>query len=110
VGGAAFTGSPAEAVIVCHPSTDVCIYDDANFGGLLAAWPASATGRMNLLAARDHTSSWTNLINGSTGFVWCAYDQRTGLPDTYLWTLFPSSQDPYVGDNVNDRADYFVRC
>jgi hypothetical protein len=95
----------APAVIVCDPG-DACVFDDNGRRGLIADWPATRTGRFNLTGGRDRTSSWQNTGTAT----WCAYDQRTLLPDQMLFRLNAGGRNDYVGNAVNDRADYFVRC
>lgn len=52
---------------------------------------------------RDKTSSWVN--NGSHRVQ--VKNDLTARPDPVLWTMAPQSSSSYVGDDDNDKADYF---
>lgn len=97
----------AAAAIYCSAG-DVCLYETTQRRGLILAVPGNLGRRTSLVgyAGQDKASSWQN----RSTFRWCAYDQRTRLSDTYLFTLDPGMYSDWVGSWANDRADYIEPC
>jgi hypothetical protein len=103
--GAVVRPAPAHAFVSCDDG-DVCIFRDNDYRYLITAWDANSSTSRMWVSGRDQTTSWWN----RGGVRWCAYDDRTLLPDTMLFVLYPYNGSPYVGAGANDRADYFKRC
>lgn len=103
--GAVVRPAPARAFVACGDG-DVCIFRDNDYRYLITAWDANSSISRMWVSGRDQTTSWWN----RGGVRWCAYDDRTLLPDTMLFVLYPYNGSPYVGAAANDRADYFKRC
>ena len=99
---------------------EVCVYDLANRAGgpsrtegRMIKWAGSRTGIIHFGNSkfRDIASSWTNRSH----YKWCVYDV-VGDHHTVLWRMNPGRNsanpiryDNYVGDAVNDKADYARR-
>jgi hypothetical protein len=104
----AVTQSSASAAAMYCDAGDVCLFDHTGLRGLVAAPPGNLGRRYSLIGygAQDKTSSWRN----RSTYRWCAYDERTFLPDEYLFTLDPGKYNSWVGSYANDRTDYIEPC
>jgi hypothetical protein len=107
--------APASAKAPPCKRGEVCLYDlfKRNSANGMLRWAGSRTDIIHFGNSRfrDRVSSWTN----RSRYKWCVYD-TVGNQHTVLWRMNPGSRptnpiryDNYVGDAVNDRADYARR-
>ncbi|MEV6972406.1 peptidase inhibitor family I36 protein [Kitasatospora sp. NPDC093806] len=106
---AANGGMSQQATSDC-PSGYACLWEHANFSGVLLRWSQPGTKYLSDWSFRDQASS--ACVFRSSGDL-TVYDDRTLQPDpsVYLWNGncydFTGLSYPY-GGNWNDKADYIV--
>ena len=94
--------SPAHAIGDCAAG-NVCVYADANFENAILRIPAGFQGTFWFPdSSKNKASSWIN----NSGIDFCARNDLNLRPDEFLFRLFANNYRHYVGDAVNDRADY----
>lgn len=99
------TAQAAPAVDTCNdPNTGFyCLYRDANYGG--GAPQIYGSCGEYPLNNRDVVSSWkSRQYGGAWVEVWNYPPSTPG----YLWSMPQGAQSSYVGDNLNDKADYVI--
>jgi hypothetical protein len=106
--------SPASSWNGCPYGTEVawfCFYADRDFGGrMLEFRDCSSDGTQQSLADygfSGEASSWVNMT-GSTVYNGDTYVRVFDSRWNELWDMPKDSDNPYVGDSVNDRADRFL--
>lgn len=90
------TGGTSAAGSNLCTNTSVCIYDDANWVGLLGK-RSTSTGWIGVSAgANDQTSSWEN--DRSTGARWAWHSDHTGCR-----SMPAHREDNYIAEPDNDE-------
>ncbi|HEU4409173.1 MAG TPA: peptidase inhibitor family I36 protein [Polyangiaceae bacterium] len=82
-----------------------CFYEHADYKGKRLEFKKKYKDKVyfNGYGLKDKVSCWANNINKK---IW-VYDQKDNK-EKWLWTEYPKSKSDYVGDENNDKADYFV--
>ena len=91
------------------PSYYYCFYNNANYvGEWHLNYNTTTSGSFNNPPASygDRRNQLSSVINNGNRTI-CIWDDLTLRPDTLLLRVGPYQDKPYVGDAVNDKADYW---
>jgi len=90
------------------PSFYYCFYDNANYTGWHLNYNTTVSGSFNNPPASsgDRRNQLSSIINNGDRTI-CIWDDLTARPDKLLVRVAPHQDVPYVGNAVNDKADYW---